>query len=134
MIRDEFIKQKKEKKLSARAIEKIRTMGERGYYVTEINNLTNLKRTLRFSTIVLGVLAGIVSVTLLIPFIIYRKFVATMVVPLIILGVCWALFILWFALFSPLINKKIEKHTEEYERIKQNEINKQKTIYKQINR
>ena len=134
MIRDEFIKQRKEKKLSARVMEKIRTMGERAYYVTEMNKLTNLKKTLNFSMILLGVLSGIVTLTMLIPFMIYKKFVSDMVTPIIVLSVCWLIFALWYAVILPAINRKIRKYTAEYENVKQREIEKQKAIYKNMNK
>lgn len=134
MIRDEFIKQKKEKKLSSRAMEKIRSMGERAYYVTEINKLSNLKRTCKFSAIVMLILLIVVTLTLLIPLIMYKKFVADMLTSVIILGVFWLIEILWLALFSPLITKKIRFCTVEYERVKNNEIAKQKNIYEKMNK
>ncbi len=134
MIRDEFIKQQEEKKLSTKALEKIRVMGERAYYVTEINKLSNLKRVLKFSAIVMCVLSTIVTLMLLVPLIMYKKLVADMITPSIILGVFWIVIILWFSLFSPLITKKIRAYTVEYDRIKASELNKQKTIYKKLNK
>ncbi len=134
MIRDEFIKQQQEKKLSAKALEKIRAIGERAYYVTEINKLSKLKRTLKFSAIVMCVLSAIVTLVLLIPLIMYRKLVADMITPCIILGAFWIVIILWFSLFSPLITKKIRAYTIEYDRVKASELNKQKTIYEKMNK
>lgn len=134
MIRDEFIKQQKEKKLSAKALEKIRSMGERAYYVTEINKLSNLKKVLKFSAILMLVLSAIVTLVLLIPLIMYKKLVADMIAPSIILGVFWLVIILWFALFLPLINRKIRLYTKEYERVKLSDLNKQMSIYNKINK
>ncbi len=134
MIRDEFIKQKKEKKLSAKAMEKIRAVGERAYYVTEINRLLELKRFFKFCVITIGILLVIVSLFLLIPLIQYKKFVSDMIVSTVILGVFWLVIILWFALFSPIITNKITRYTKEYDKIKQNDIIKQKNIYDKINK
>lgn len=134
MIRDEFIKQQKDGKTSLKAMQKIRSMGERAYYVTEINKLTNLKKSFNFSAIILGVLLAIVTVTLIVAFITYKTFVSEVIVPIIILAAFWIIFLLWFAVFTPLINKKIKYFTVQYEKIKKNEVERQKIIYDKMNK
>lgn len=64
MIRDEFNKQT-EKKVTAREMEKIRALGERGFYGSRVMKLTNIVKAADFSSwfaLIAGVLAAVLLV------------------------------------------------------------------------
>ena len=64
MIRDEFNKQS-EKKVTVREMEKIRELGERGFYSSRVTKLMNIVRAADFSSW-FALIAGVIAAVLLV--------------------------------------------------------------------
>ena len=109
MIRDEFNKQT-EKKVTAREMEKIRDLGERGYYSSRVMKLTNVVKAANFSSW-FALIAGVVAAVFMIlnyalGAITLKNFIVTMS----IIGVLFAWGLVWFLIVRRNINKKIARY------------------------
>ena len=129
MIRDEFIKQQKEKKLSNKELKAIREKGERVFYTTQITKLTEIRKVLNFSAFI--VLAMLLAVTvLLVVGLLSGGFSGSVLVPLIVTIAFYLAIILWFTVFLPSIKKKLKNYVLELEKIREKDVQKQRNIYK----
>ena len=133
MIRDEFIKQKNNNKLSPKQMAQMRTLGERGFYMKTLNTYVEFDKMMNFTSIFVGILLVLILVPMIIGiiaegltgkvlwmFIVFMLFVIAMV--------------LWFTVFRPLNKKRIKKYADLLEGLRQKEVEKQNAIYKMINR
>lgn len=98
MIRDEFNKQS-EKKVTAREMEKIRTLGERGYYSSMVMKIANIIKAADFSSC-FALIAGAVAAILMafnyaVGAISLKNFIITMsiIAVLVIWGGVWFIFV-----------------------------------------
>ena len=130
MIRDEFIKQQKEKKLSSKEMQKIRAVGERAFYTTQINNIINYSKALNFSCVVVGVMLIIVSIPLILGYLADGGFSGSVLIPTIIVVVFAIAVLSWFIIFRPLLKKKLKKYQSELEAVREKDMQKKKTIFK----
>ncbi len=128
MIRDEFIKQQNEKKLSNKEMQAIRSKGERVYYTTQITKLSDAKKTMNFSCAIILVMVVLVSIPLIIGYI-ADGFSESVLWQTIVIALFYLAIILWFTVFLPSINKKINRYVSELEALRQRDMQKQKTIY-----
>ncbi len=130
MIRDEFIKQQKEESLSSKEIQKIRAMGERAFYTTQINNIMTISRVLNFSCVVLAVMLVMTATPLVLGYIAEDGFSGSVLVPTIIVCVLSLLVLGWFFVLRPLWKKKLKKYQTALESVREKQLQKQKTIFK----
>ena len=130
MIRDEFLKQQKDKKLSTKEMQKIRKVGERVFYTREINRITNYSKALTFSFIVVAVMLVIVALTLVIVMIGGGKFTSEDTFTLISVAVMTLMLISWFCVFLPLGKKKVKRYKIALEDVREKESQRQKVIFK----
>ncbi len=130
MIRDEFIKQQKEESLSSKEIQKIRAMGERAFYTTQINKILNYTKVLNFSCIIVAIMVVLTSVPLILGYLANYAFSSSVLVPTIIV-VAFALAVLgWFFVIKPNWKKKLKKYQTALETLREQDIQKQKNIFK----
>ena len=134
MIRDEFLKKQKETNLSAKELDKIRQFGERSYYTTRISKLSNTKKSLDFSAIMIGVFVLLITISMVVIVILAGGFLDSLVTISIVLGVFWLMELSWFVIFRPITSKKLKKYKAELERIRKEDVEKQKRIYAKINK
>ncbi len=134
MIRDEFIKQQKDKKISTKEMAKIRRLGERPFYTNEIAKLTSLRKTINLSCIIVGILLVIVTAVMLIAIISTKTFVQSLIAPLIIVVAFWALILSWTFIIRPQVKKKVAKYNAELDRIREENLAKQRKIYENISK
>lgn len=134
MIRDEFLKQQKEKNLSAKEIDKIRRMGERAFYTNEVARLSNLKRSVNLSAGIIGAGVLIITAVIIALIIIAKTFVSGLVAPVIILGVFWLIILSWYLVFLPITKKKLSKCKRELERVRNEDLEKHKKMYASMNK
>ncbi|MBR2322934.1 MAG: hypothetical protein IKA54_05015 [Clostridia bacterium] len=128
MIRDEFIKQQKEKSLSNREMEKIRKFGERAFYTTQINNIVNYSKVLNFSCIILSVML-VLPVFMLVVGFIADGFSSSVLLYTIIVAVILFAVLGWFFILKPMWKKKLVKYKNALEQVREKEIQKQRQIY-----
>ena len=130
MIRDEFIKQQKEESLSSKEIQKIRAMGERAFYTMQINKILNYTKVLNFSCIIVAIMVVLTSIPLILGYLANYAFSSSVLVPTIIV-VAFALAVLgWFFVHKPSWKKKLKKYQTALEIIREQDIQKQKNIFK----
>ena len=130
MIRDEFIKQQKEENLSSKEIQKIRAMGERVFYTTQINKILNYTKALNFSCIIVAVMLVLTSVPLILGYIANYAFSESVLVPTIIVVAFTLAVIGWFFVLKPSWKKKLKKYQAALEAVREKEAQKQKAIFK----
>lgn len=128
MIRDEFIKQQKEKNLSNREMEKIRKFGERAFYTTQINNIVNYSKVLNFSCIILAVML-VLPVFMLVVGYIADGFSSSVLLYTIIVAIILVAVLSWFFILKPFWKKKIVKYKKALEEVREKELQKQREIY-----
>jgi archaellum biogenesis protein FlaJ (TadC family) len=128
MIRDEFIKQQKEKSLSNREMEKIRKFGERAFYTTQINNIVNYSKVLNFSCIILSVML-VLPVFMLVVGFIADGFSSSVLLYTIIVAVILFAVLGWFFILKPMWKKKLVKYKNALEQVREKELQKQRQIY-----
>lgn len=134
MIRDEYLKQKKEKGLSAKEMVKLREVGERAFYGNRIKDLMQTVKVLNFSLIMVGVfiLLGVLMVIYSIS--LENKFTSDLIIPIIATVLFLvAEFIVLFGVL-PSKKKKIIKYKERIEELRVAQIKKQEAIYKSMNK
>ena len=134
MIRDEYLKQKKEKGLSAKEMVKLREVGERAFYGNRIKDLMQTVKVLNFSIIMVGVfiLLGVLMVIYSIS--LENKFTSDLIIPIIATAIFLvAEFIVLFGVL-PSKKKKIIKYKERIEELRVAQIKKQEVIYKSMNK
>ena len=130
MIRDEFIKQQKEDSLSSKEIQKIRAMGERVFYTTQINKIISYTKVLNFSCIIVAIMVVLTSIPLILGYLANYAFSESVLVPTIIV-VAFALAVLgWFFVLKPVWKKKLKKYQTALEAVREKDIQKQKNIFK----
>jgi hypothetical protein len=134
VIRDEFIKQQKDKKISTKEMAKVRQLGERSFYTNEITKLTNLRKTINLSSIIVGVLLSLVTGVMLFAIISTRTFVQSLIAPVVIVSIFWALILSWLFIIKPKIKKKVAKYNAELDRIREEGLAKQRKIYANMNK
>lgn len=128
MIRDEFIKQQKEKSLSNREMEKIRKFGERAFYTTQINNIVNYSKVLNFSCIILSIML-VLPVFMLVVGFIADGFSSSVLLYTIIVAVILFAVLGWFFILKPMWKKKLVKYKNALEQVREKELQKQRQIY-----
>lgn len=132
MIRDEFLKQQKEKKLSAKELEKIRQMGERPFYTNQISRLSSLKKTVDLSTIIVGIFLAITTATIVAIIILAGKFLSSLIAPVAVISVFWLAILSWYLVIRPITKKKLAKYMVELDRVRKEDLEKQQKIYAKI--
>lgn len=128
MIRDEFIKQQKEKSLSNREMEKIRKFGERAFYTTQISNITNYSKVLNFSCIILAVML-VLPVFMLVVGYVTDGFSSSVLLYTIIVAIILLAVLGWFFILKPVWKKKVVKYKNALEEVREKELQKQRQIY-----
>ncbi len=129
MIRDEFLKQKSEKKVSAKEMAKLRKMGERSFYTNEITKLTNIRKTVNLSVWIVGVLLVIITAIMLYAIIASRTFVQSLILPVVVVSAFWIMILSWLFIFKPQLKKKVAKYKVELDKIREESLQKQRKIY-----
>ncbi|MBQ3234836.1 MAG: hypothetical protein IJA97_01615 [Clostridia bacterium] len=132
MIRDEFLKQQKEKKLSAKELEKIRQMGERPFYTNQISRLSSLKKTVDLSTIIVGIFLAITTATIVAIIILAGEFLSSLIAPVAVISVFWLVILSWYLVIRPILKKKLAKYMVELDRVRKEDLEKQQKIYAKI--
>ena len=133
MIRDEFIKQKEEKNLSNKELQGIRSKGERVFYTTEISKLSDSKKILTFTSIIVLVMLVAVTIPLVLGYI-ADGFYESVFWPTVIVIAFYVLLIIYFAVILPSMNRRIKKYLQALEEVRQKDIQKQQMIYKNYNK
>lgn len=112
MIRDEFNKQS-EKKVTAREMEKIRTLGERGYYSSMVMKITNIIKAADFSSwfaIIAGAIAALLMVfNYVVDAISLKNFIITMSIV--------AVLFLWGGVWFIFVRRSLKKKVARYKNI-----------------
>ncbi len=123
MIRDEFNKQVKTSKYSAKELEGINKMGERTYLALRINKMANNVKGLNWSTVFCAF--TVLLAVVLILFVVLSgnakadfSFIATVS----IVGVLAVWCLGWWLIFAPKTKRKIKKYKERIEEIKIEEL------------
>ena len=134
MIRDEFLKQQKDKNLSTKDIEKIRKIGERAFYSNQIRDLELKVTAFKFSLIVIGIfiLIGIGGILLIM--LEDKGFTKELILPIVVTAVFILAEIIVLLFFLPRIKKKIKNAKQKIEILREEQIKKQQAIYKSINK
>ncbi len=130
MIRDEFIKQQKEKNISNKEMQKIRAVGERVFYTTQINRIENYTKALNFSFIVVAILLVIVSAPILFVLIAGGAFSSEHLLPIIVVAVMSVVILSWFCIFYPLEKSKVKRYKKALEVAMDKQSQRQKIIFK----
>lgn len=133
MIRDEFLKDKY-KKLSPKNVKKMREVGERAFYSSEVSLLKSTLKTFDVTSVIIGALVAVFTV-LLIDIIIQQKGFGEG--PKLIIGTVIDLLLLfsiaaWFLCIRFSVKKKIAKYMQELKKLNEKEMDKQKAIYNKI--
>lgn len=129
MIRDEFIKKQKGNNLSIKEMDKIRKVGERVFYTTQINKITNYTKSFNFSFIILAVMVVITAVPIILAYIV-DGFSTTLFLYSLIVAFFLFVVLGWFFIFLPRGKKKIIKYKAELERIREKDAQRQRIIFK----
>ena len=129
MIRDEFIKKQKESNLSSREMDKIRKVGERVFYTTEINKITSYTKVFNFSFIIIAIMVVIIAIPIVLAYFVdgfsLSLFLYTLIVVFFLIVVLG-----WFIIFLPRGKKKVVKYKAELERLRELDMQKQRIIFK----
>ena len=107
MIRDEFLKQQKDKNLSAKDIEKIRKIGERAFYSNQIRDLELKVTAFKFSLIVIGIFILIGIGGILLVMLEDKGFTNELILPIVVTALFILAEIIVLLFFLPRIKKKI---------------------------
>ena len=134
MIRDEYLKQKKEKSLTAKEMIKIREMGERTFYSNRIRDLTAKLNAISISLKVVAVFIFLGIAMLILSIIMENGFTDSLILPIIVTAVFIVLTILVLVIYVPMQKKKIEKSKERIEELRIEQMQKQQAIYKAMNK
>ena len=130
MIRDEFIKQQKEEKLSTKEMQKIRKFGERVFYTKEINRITNYTKALNFSAIMVAVMLAVVGSPVLVVWVSGGTFTSEDLFSIIAVSVMAVLLLCWFLIILPLEKRKVKRYKIAVEELREKESQRQKIIFK----
>ena len=133
MIRDQFVKQQTKQKLTPKQMSEIRNLGERGYYIKRINNLLNFNKMMNFTVIVFSIMLVLLIFPLVLG-IIAEGFSGKVLLMFLMFIAFVLIIVLWLTVFFPRNKKTIQKCNELLEELRQKEIEKQKQIYKMINK
>lgn len=109
MIRDEFNKQNN-KKVSARELEKIRVLGERGFYSSKVMELTGTIKVSDFSSwfvLITSVIATLMMVTSYAMGTISTK---NMIIFIFVIALLFIWVAVWFIFIRRALKKKIERY------------------------
>ena len=129
MIRDEFIKQQNEANLSPKEMDKIRKVGERVFYTTEINKIINYSKVFNFSFIIVAVMVLIILVPIILAYFV-EGFSTNLLLYTLIVAFFLIIVLGWFLIFRPRGKKKIAKYKAELERLREIDLQKQRIIFK----
>lgn len=134
MIRDEFLKQQKDKNLSTKDMEKIRKIGERAFYSNQIRDLELKVTAFKFSLIVIGIFILIGIGGILLVMLEDKGFTKELILPIVVTAVFILAEIIVLLFFLPRIKKKIKNAKQKIEILREEQIKKQQAIYKSINK
>ena len=129
MIRDEFIKKQNEANLSPKEMDKIRKVGERVFYTTEINKIINYTKVFNFSFIIVAVMVLIILVPIILAYFV-EGFSTNLLFYTLIVAFFLIIVLGWFLIFRPRGKKKIAKYKAELERLREIDLQKQRIIFK----
>ena len=129
MIRDEFIKKQNEANLSPKEMDKIRKVGERVFYTTEINKIINYSKVFNFSFIIVAVMVLIILVPIILAYFV-EGFSTNLLLYTLIVAFFLIIVLGWFLIFRPRGKKKIAKYKAELERLREIDLQKQRIIFK----
>ena len=93
-----------------------------------------MKKSVDISTIIVGIFLLVVTVTVLVAIILAKSFSRDLIWPTIALGVFWLVILAWYLVIRPLLNKKLVKYSVELERVKKEDLEKQRKIYAKMNK
>lgn len=134
MIRDEFLKQQKDKNLSTKDMEKIRKIGERAFYSNQIRDLELKVTAYKFSLIVIGIFILIGIGGILLVMLEDKGFTKELILPIVVTALFILAEIIVLLFFLPRIKKKIKNAKQKIEILREEQIKKQQAIYKSINK
>ena len=112
MIRDEFNKQS-EKKVTVREMEKIRELGERGFYSSRVTKLMNIVRAADFSSW-FALIAGVIAAVLLVfNYVLDAISLKYFIISISIISVLFV----WDGVWFIFIRRSLKKKTARYKKI-----------------
>ena len=133
MIRDEFLKDKY-KKMSAKNMKKMRDMGERAFYSSEISLLRSTLKTFDVTFILIGLMTLVFTVLLVNILIVQKGFGEGVryVIGAAIDAVLLIAIAIWFLFGRFKTKNKITKYQEELKKLNEKEMAKQQAIYNKM--
>jgi ABC-type siderophore export system fused ATPase/permease subunit len=134
MIRDEFLKQQKDKSLSTKDIAKIRKIGERAFYSNQIRDIELKLTAFKFSLVVIGIfiLLGIGGIILIL--LEDKTFTNELIIPIVVTALFVLAEIIVLVFSIPKLKRKMQRAKQKVEELRQEQIKKQQAIYKSINK
>lgn len=134
MIRDEFLKQQKDKSLSTKDMAKIRKIGERAFYSNQIRDIELKLTAFKFSLVVIGIfiLLGIGGVILIL--LEDKTFTNELIIPIVVTALFVLAEIIVLVFSIPKLKRKMQRAKQKVEELRQEQIKKQQAIYKSINK
>lgn len=131
MIRDEFLKQQKEKKYSSKDMQALRSMGERAFFTTKLNKCEKLIKTLKTSAIFVLFILVVATVPIILA-IATNTFSTSMIFPTVLAGLLYVFIAICFAVMIPNLKKKVKRFNQELQDLREKELQRQKTIYNKM--
>ena len=134
MIRDEFKKQQKKKKLSEKDLMKIRSMGERAFYTSSITKMKNNIKGMNFFLVFALVFAIILTATMALILFYFKGFNGNVynVVTFIICIFLWLYILGWLFILKPYYLKRTDTYIGYVKELTDKEMEKQQAIYNKI--
>ena len=134
MIRDEFLKQQKDKSLSTKDMAKIRQVGERAFYSNQIRDIELKLTAFKFSLVVIGIfiLLGIGGIILIL--LEDKTFTNELIIPIVVTALFVLAEIIVLVFSIPKLKRKMQRAKQKVEELRQEQIKKQQAIYKSINK
>ena len=128
MIRDEFLKQQKEKKYSNKEMQEIRAMGERAFFTTKLNKYEKLIRTLKTSAVFVLFILVVATIPIILA-IATKTYNTNMIFPTVLAGLLYAFIAICYGIMIPKMKKKVAIYNQELQNLREKELERQKTIY-----
>ena len=110
-------------------MDKIRKVGERVFYTTEINKIINYSKVFNFSFIIVAVMVLIILVPIILAYFV-EGFSTNLLLYTLIVAFFLIIVLGWFLIFRPRGKKKVAKYKAELERLREIDLQKQRIIFK----
>jgi ABC-type siderophore export system fused ATPase/permease subunit len=134
MIRDEFLKQQKDKNLSHKEMAKIREIGERAFYSNQIRDAELKLTAFKFSLVIIGIfiLLGVGGIVLIL--LEDKTFTNELIIPIVVTALFVIAEIIVLVFSIPKLKRKVQRAKQKIEILREEQIKKQQAIYKSINK